>query len=582
MNQETATPAQASAIYTDNPHVLCVAGPGAGKSSTVVARIKRILEGGVSAKNIAALSFTNAGSRVLQDRLGDVELGANSTLHSFSLRCLKKHGAPFGYGERTAIIAPDSAADLMQSKAESLGCKTALDKLLKLKGGKGRPPRGKRLTLEETVVATYLDELKEARVVDYDVLLQEFREMLTSGDPRAMSAQQSLAGEFSHLFVDEVQDSAAIDWDIYRALPVLNKFYVGDPDQNLYEFRGARVREMIAEAADPEVMLIKLEENFRSHVEICDVAQRLIERNHNRVDKVTASVRGLGGMVVDLAEYDNAGAEIAGVTHYIKTDFAAKVVDEEKSERTPYGEVAILARTNAIADGFRKALPTLGVPVIETKRYNLPRDWPYARALMEVLIAPDNDSLAYFYLVARGLNKGMNASAARKAAQTIRVDANAAGETINKNLLGFVSITRPESALAALVGAGVSRESHMIAVEKWRELPPGSTMEDFTLSLATATDYVKEGAGEGVHVSTVHGFKGREADVVFLVGVEDEVYPGQDAREGDDGIEGARRCLYVGMTRARRALYFSSARSRVTEWKQVIARTPSRFLKEIL
>ena len=121
----------------------------------------------------------------------------------------------------------------------------------------------------------------------------------------------------------------------------------------------------------------------------------------------------------------------------------------------------------------------------------------------------------------------------------------------------------------------------MIAVEKWRERPPGATMEEFTLSLANVTEYVKEGDGEGVKVLTVHGAKGKEFDVVFLVGFEDEAYPGMDAKEGPDGIEGARRVAYVGMTRARSAIYFTTVKSRATPWKQIVSRKPSRFLEEI-
>lgn len=575
MNTETPravmapTSAQSEAIHTNHSNVLCVAGPGSGKSTTVIARIKRLVENAVDPATIAALSFTNAASRILNERLGEIQLGANSTLHSFALRCLKKHGGRYGYGERTAIISPESAADLMASKAQSLGCKTAISTLLKAKAELGRPARGQRLTLDQTVIATYLDELKEAKVVDYDVLLQEFRDMLTSGSPNAMSAQQSIYQEFSYLFVDEVQDSAPIDWEIYRALSIPNKFYTGDPDQNLFEFRGARVREMVEEAEKSETLVIKLEQNFRSDLAICDVAQRLIENNKNRVPKKTISVRGAGGSVEYIGDFNNEGDEISAVTNRIKA-LTVKL-----------GEVAILARTNAIAEGFRKALPALNIPVVEKKTYSLPRDWAYARSLIEVLISPNNDSLAYFYLVARGLNKGMPPAAARKAAQAIRVDSNSMGKTVNQNLLHMEPITRPESALAALVGAGVSREAHMIAVEKWRELPPGATMEEFTLALAETKDYVKEAGGEGVHVSTIHGWKGREADVVFLVGCEDEVFPGREAKEGDEGIEASRRCLYVGVTRARTSLILSSAKTRITEWKQVVSRTPSRFLKEV-
>jgi len=614
VNLDRFTVPQRDAITTEHKRVLAVAGPGSGKTTTLVARIEGLLDDAVDPRKMAAISFTNAASNELSKKLplqfsnitikgsyGDadgsltatakpISLGFLGTLHSFALRMLKEHGQPFGYGLRTAIISPDSAEDLMAAKAHSLGSKTAVAKLLKLKADKGRPERGRRLSLDETVVATYLDELKEAAVVDYDVLLHEFLEMITGTTPGALSAQQSFDGTFDYLFVDEVQDSAPIDWRIYRALAIPNKFLVGDPDQNLYEFRGARLREMVEEAANPDVHVVKLEENFRSKANICDAAQRLIEHNSNRVAKRTISVPGLGGIVHRLGDWENRlgdweneGEEIAVVARQIK-----KIRDEEALRRETYGaeavaerSIAVLSRTNVIADAFRKTLPHMGVPVAEHKRYELPKDWAFARSLIEVLIAPDNDSLAYFHALARSVRQGATQAGARKAATNLRLEANSQGKTINQRFFKLEPITRPESALAALVGAGVSREAHMIAVEKWRELPPGATMEEFALSLANVTEYVKEGDGEGVKVLTVHGAKGKEFDVVFLVGFEDEAYPGMDAKDGPEGVEGARRCAYVAMTRARSALYFTTAKSRATAWKAIVSRKPSRFFEEI-
>jgi DNA helicase-2/ATP-dependent DNA helicase PcrA len=589
------TTPQAEAIGTTSLNALVVAGPGSGKTSTLTARIEAILEAGFDPKAIAVLSFTNAAANELARRLTKevpkgtvlahpvgpevngisregVQLGFLGTLHSFALHCLKRHGEPFGYGRRTAIISPESAEDLMASKATSLGCNVPLKKLLEAKARDGRPPRGKRLSLVETVIATYLDELREARVVDYDVLLQEFREMLTSTDPNALSAQQEIERAFSHLFVDEVQDSAAIDWDIYRALPIGTKFYVGDPDQNLYEFRGARVREMVREAGDSRTAVFKLEENFRSDVAICAAAQRLVANNRTRVDKETRPVSEDPGSVVLLGEFENEGEEIAVVSREIKA---------LGYEPARLKEIAVLARTNAIAEGFRRTLPNAEIPVVGLKHHELPRDWALARSYVELLLDPDNDALAYFYLVSKLTLSGRGPAAARREAQRMRVEANAADLSINARFLNRMEpVALPSTALTALSRAGTSREAQMIAVEKWRELPPGAGMDDFALALASVYDYSKEEEGDGVHVLTMHGAKGREWDAVFLVGMEDETIPGR--ADDADAIEAERRVAYVALTRARHAAFLSSVKSRVTPWKQVVARRPSRFLKEIL
>lgn len=591
MNLESATPSQREGILSDQPEIVVVAGPGSGKTATTVARINRLIAGGLDSRKIVAISFTNAAARELDSRLVKIvkpgtvlahprgeagsgrmqeatQLGFLGTLHSFALRTLKEHGEPWGYGNRTAIIAPDSAADLMASKASSIGTKTSVENLLKIKADKGRPPRGRRLTVDETIIATYLDELREAGVVDYDVLLHELHEMITSSDPRALSAQESLIGVYEHLIVDEVQDSARLHWAIIRSLPIPNKFQVGDPDQNLYEWNGARVGEMIAEASRPSVLVIKLEENFRSREEICVAAQTLIENNRTRLIKKTVSKPGTGGRVEYLGNFENEGEEIGAVARAIKN-----------LEGDP--SIAILSRTNDIADGFRRTLPTSGITVVETKRYQLPRDWGFARALIQALIDPENDSLMYFYVLANGINKGMTNALARKEAQRMRSEANAAGLSINRKFYKQEPVSLPTSALALLQASGVSREAHMIAVEKFRELPPGGTMEEFAISLANVTEYVKEQPGEGVHISSIHGAKGKEWDVVFLVGFEDEIIPGRAAKDGPEAIEAERRVAYVAITRARNSLYLSSVKSRVTPWKAIVSHKPSRFLKEI-
>lgn len=572
MKIENATASQTLAINSKEPEILCVAGPGAGKTATTVLRIERLLNDGVRANRIAALTFTNAAAGELERRLpkqdSPIELGFVGTLHAFCLRMLKQHGGPFGYGERISVISPEAAEDLLASKAKSLGCKSPMTKLLALKA-KGMISKSGEL--DEIVVGSYLSDMKATGIVDYDLILQEFLAMIS---PTWLGAAQvifAIESEFSHLFVDEVQDSSELDWRIYEALPIRNKFYVGDADQAVYSWRGGRVDGMIRKAGDPKVEVVKIEENFRSHSEICDAANRLISHNKDRLPKETISVKGKGGWITLLPPCENEGYEIGTVARAIKETLLWTQ------------DIAVITRTNHVADAFRRTLTATGIPVVNREIVALPRDWILARTFINLAVNPDNDVLAFFHLVALYEKKGANPAEARKAAHAARKQAASVGRSLNSSNVHVGRITKPRVALEALAGSGVSKEAHLIAVEKYQELPAGATMVEFAMALEEVREHVKEPKGaEGVRVMTVHGSKGREFDSVFLVGFEDEAIPGRAAKVGEHAIAEERRLAYVALTRARKALTISTSASRITEWKQIVARTPSRFINELL
>jgi DNA helicase-2/ATP-dependent DNA helicase PcrA len=589
------TPAQREAIETDHPLVLVLAGPGSGKTATTAARIKRLLDSGVPQDRIAAITFTNAGARELQERVGTVKahengdesmppidapvsLGYSGTLHGFCLRMLKQHGGSIGYGSRLSIVSPESAEALLASKAATLGCKLPLKDLLALKA-KGRPARGGRLSVPETVVATYYDELREAGILDFDVMLKEAAALLCSPDARF-----AISREFDHLFVDECQDSAPIDWEIFHALEVANKFFVGDPDQNIFSFRGADIGGILSLVINPEAKTIKLEDNFRSHSEICEAAQRLIARNLYRVPKVTTSVKGPGGTVSLYGvppvstTFANEGEEIGYVARVAKIMLFGGPEDEPMN---PPPSIAVLSRTNAVAAAFAKTFAACGIPVVARERSDLPRDWAFTRAAAELLVNPENDTLAEFYLAALYVKKGATPKDASAAAHAARKAANSVGKSINAATLRLAWPEKASEILLSLAHLGASKESQMLAAERYKDLlrPEEATALDLALALASTRDASKEPAGEGVHVGTIHGAKGREFDVVFVVGFEDESIPGRAKSEA--AIEEERRTAFVAITRARKFLFVTWAESRGTPWGTIEQRRPSRFLSEM-
>lgn len=582
------TPSQTEAINSEDPSILCLAGPGSGKTTVLVERIKRLsfqrdeLLPDVPLKKMVALTFTNASARELEDRINAAWIGGQNlgpigmksalgfcgTLHGFALKMLKERGECAGYGSRMSIISPESAADLLESKARQMGCKTKLADLMKLKAA-GRPLvvdcHGSRMRLnkEELTVLAYYDELAAAGIVDFDILLEEFARLVQTTD--------ALAGMFTHLFVDEVQDSARLDWQIYRGLPIANKFLVGDPDQAIYSFRGGEVSETMNFAKEIGVRVIKLEENFRSHSEICAAAQRLIERNVDRIPKQTISAKGPGADVIAFPECMTEGEEMGIVARWIS---------KESARGWQFPEIAVLCRNNALAYAFQQTLAACGIPVATKAKSSLPQDWPFVRALVEFLVQPENDTLAFFLQVARGGKLGITREIATMGAHETRRRCQKAGVSINFDMFKISAGMTVTEVPQELADASVSMEGRMLVAQKMAELPPGSTMLDLALILAQ-TRSLEEEETEGVTVSTIHGAKGREWDVVFIVGLEDEVMPG---RRKDTDVEEERRLCYVAATRARKSLYLSHSASRVASYGngKILDHTASRFIKEML
>lgn len=594
---KTSTAAQLSAIQSDSFRILVLAGPGSGKTQTSVDRVKRLVEAGTHPGKICAITFTNNAAREFEKRVGkwsepvqgsrllsiDHGLGFCGTLHGFALRGLRKYGHTWGYGERIAVIDENAMAELLLSKAKSLGCKATLKDILevKTKGPLVKGGTGLFVSPIELVISGYYEDLREGGLVDFDSLLSEFLLMIT----KDTEAQRALADEFGHLFVDEVQDSAAIDWQIYDALLMPYKFFVGDPDQAIYSFRGGRVDEMMRRAKSKTFEVIRLEENFRSHSEICEAANWLIANNTNRIEKKTISAKGAGGHIGILPADANEGAEISRVSGIISrltlincSDFIPVITGGATAFHP--GEIAILARTNDIVNAYRRSLKATGIPVAEQAKTTVPPDWHWARSFVEFSVNPENDTLAYFLLIAMQTRRGVAEVDARATAHRQRQEAALAGVSINQRIMKHTK-GNLGTITATLIGAGASKETHMKVLEIMRSLRDDAQLVDLALAMGQASEPV-ESKKQGVTVTTMHGAKGLEFDVVFIVGAEDEITPSRRNSQTAADIEEERRLFFVAVTRARKALYIAHAASRVTPWKQIQQQHPSRFIAELL
>lgn len=591
MNHVDLTERQRGAVVSSHKNILCIAGPGSGKTEVLARRIRRVVEDGADPAQLVAITYTNKAARNLQERVGSAQhpapahapnlthnvpivLGFAGTLHGFCLRMLRDHGTLYGYGARTGVIDEDAAAELLADKAEQQGSKATIKKLLELKA-LGRPVRlsGIPYSRDQLVVVAYCEELREAGLLDFDLILTEFLRLLRL-DPVFAAA---ISGRFTHIFWDEKQDSGGPDWDIAEYIPISNKFLVGDPDQSIFGFRGSTPGRLLEYAKRRDVEIHTLEENFRCAQEICEAANRLIWLNPNRLEKETVPVAGaIFGEVNNLTPSRNEAQEI---------NFVMDLVRLDGNEHG--GSVAILCRSNAVADSFRAAAVAEGYAVEEEPKDTMPPDWGLARALIEFLAQPNSDTLAFFYVAAREVKRGMKPLEARRKAHEIRRAAQAAGKSISAQWFDFVKDHRDSGSTANYVGRmldreGISRESTAIIVTKMTELPFGSGLDALALSVArNERAPVPKNDDATITITTIHSAKGREWDAVFIAGYEDELTPGH-AKSAD--VEEERRLAFVAITRARFRLYFSSSATRRASWgnRPIEDRHPSRFISEAL
>lgn len=539
----TATKAQLRAITLDHPLIVAIAGPGAGKTWTLIQRILRLVSTGTEPRAIAAITFTNAGAREMRERLGDLTLGYIGTLHGLALLALRKHGAALGYSDRLTVLDEARATALLKTCAREMGCKSSAKALAEARTNFN--PNAPKTALSLAVV-DYRRRMRAMSAGDFDTLLTDFLELAPC------------LPEFDHLIVDEFQDSGPVDAAIYAALRAKNRFFVGDPDQAIYGFRGARMANILDAANAPGAEVIRLEENFRCAAPICAAANALVAHNTQRLPKTTHSDRQ-GPALAMLGPWQTGEDEALGVVRELQARIAAG--------QDPHG-MAVLSRTNALAHAIAETARTMGLPIRERRKVDAPRDWTLATAAVAMLTNP-TDFAVESYLRAR--------FGELHAAQAIKT----AALEQRHGLLGLVSdytrgvdVRGLPTALARLTVSRESIERVMGLADEAGAVEMGAV----TLALSTSREEAEE--GEGVVITTMHAAKGREWPLVVLVGLEQEITPGGKTRD----VEEERRLVFVGITRAKDTLLLSHSMNRRQNFgrKEMVATRPSQFISEAL
>lgn len=615
-------------MTTSGP-LLILAGAGSGKTKTLTHRIAYLIQHEkVWPNEILAVTFTNKAAREMRERLGVLlhEQGASrgfmpwmGTFHGICVRLLRIDGDKIGVATNFVIYDEDDRQGLIKEAMKQL---SITDKQIKPKAVSSVISNAKnelvtpadmamnaQYPLQQNFAKIYerYEALRrEAGALDFDDLLIEVVRLLRE----SLETRQKWQAQFKHILIDEYQDTNAAQYAIVKSLvnEARNICVVGDDWQSIYSWRGADFTNILNFERDfPGTTVIKLEQNYRSTGAILEAANNVISKNVQRTDKKLWTALGEGAPVQVHATYDEA-EEASLVAGRISTHVAMGA--------RRYGEFAVLYRTNAQSYTLERALRLQRIPyqLVGGIRFYDRKEIKDVIAYLRLVYQP-NDRMSFSRIVnvpTRGIGAtsqekfliwqaqtGMDIIAAlNNVEQTSSVTARARnalavlggqlrilqamvqenagpGEVIEKllELTGYRDFLHDGTPQAderdANIGALLSE------VQMFADLP------QFLEEVALVSSADADAGSEKVTLMTLHAAKGLEFPVVFMVGMEEGIFPNARIYEaGPDQLEEERRLCYVGMTRAREELHLSHASSRL-QFGQRTYNPVSRFIADM-
>ena len=618
---------KAAVAYTDGP-LLVLAGAGSGKTKTLTHRIAYLLtHERVWPNEILAVTFTNKAAREMRERLAALIDQPNTrqfmpwmgTFHGICVRILRRDGPAIGvpsnfiiYDEadrqgliKQAMKQLSIAPDKLKPRSVSAAISNAKNDLLAPDdyAAAAQYPNQQHIA---KIYDRYEQLRSEAGALDFDDLLIETVRLLRD----ASEIRQKYRQYFKHILIDEYQDTNAAQYAIVKYLvnDARNICVVGDDWQSIYSWRGADFKNILNFERDfPGAKVIKLEQNYRSTGAILEAAQKVIAKNVERTDKKLWTAAGNGAPVQVQAVRDESEE-----AYVVANRIAAQVSVGARR----YGDFAILYRTNAQSFAFERAFMQQRIPyqLVGGVRFYDRKEVKDIIAYLRLLYQPND--LMSFSRIANVPARGIGATSLEKflrwqndndmdiIASLVNVEQTSVlTPRAKKSLLHLGEILRE---LQALVLSDISPSD---IIEKLLEKiayrdyvmdgTPQAEERDDNLSVliadaksfATLPDFLEEAAlmssvdqqsdGEKVTLMTLHAAKGLEFPVVFMVGMEDGLFPSERAlEEGPRNLEEERRLCYVGMTRAREELYLLYAQSRA-QFGLRSYNQPSRFLDDM-
>ena len=640
-------PAQRDAVVSTEGPLLILAGAGSGKTRVITVRIGHIISTGLaSADQVLAVTFTNKAAEEMRGRVEQL-LGEDcrqswvSTFHSLCARLLRREAPAIGLSRDFVIYDSSDQLAVVKQALKKLDIddkmippRAALSRISQAKNRMEGPDAmrstgwGLRDQQIGRIYEAYLNALKEAGALDFDDLLLKTVELFETSE----RVRQFYANKFKYVLVDEYQDTNRPQYMLIKRLAEVhrNLCVVGDPDQSIYRWRGADLRNILDFEHDfPDAMIVKLEQNYRSTQVILEAASAVISRNRNRKDKRLWTDKEGGASIV----LYQAGDEIE------EADFITRGVRETQRQQ-PEAMTAVLYRTNAQSRAIEDALMREGVPyrIIGGVRFYERKEIKDALAYLRLMINP-HDDVSFRRVVnvpARGVGKTV--MEALEAIEPVSQDADTplfmAGlqpapsprSLWTRLLTGLDRRLLPPRATAALkvfrdlmadltseaagkqvsiaIGLMLDRSGYLRDLREEKSEDAEGRIENLMELVSAAREYESrddepslggfvdrlsllseadevEGAKEArVWLMSMHAAKGLEFPVVVVAGMEEGLFPHSRSAEDEEEVEEERRLCYVCLTRARERLVLTAA-SRRRVFGEYQSTRPSRFLEEI-
>lgn len=622
---------QKQAVLTTEGPLLILAGAGSGKTTVLIQRIAHILEKGLCRPyEILAITFTNKAAGELKERISEMigQAGDDvwaSTFHSFCARILRREIENIGYGRDFSIYATDDCLRVIKDiekrlviDEKSISPRMVLNLISRAKDARVAPSdylqvNGNNYLNQciQRVYAEYCATLKDANALDFDDMILKTVEILE----QFPEVCNRYAKQFKYVMVDEYQDTNPLQYQLISLISSYHKniCVVGDDDQSIYKFRGATIENILSfEKTFEGAKIIRLEQNYRSTENILEAANAVIKHNQGRKGKhLWTAVKG--GEKVYVNRLANEYEESMFVTDTI-LDMVAK-------REAKYKDFAVLYRTNAQSNAIERSLVKSGVAykVIGGVRFY---DRKEIRDILSYLflIQNHNDNLR----LKRIINEPKRAIGPTTVARIeelasvrgmsmfdviCRVDSFPELARASTSLKQFAALIlrltqiKEEQPLSALVNElySLSGYAQMLIAENTEEAKDRLNNLQELLSTVTIYEEQNEQAGlsmfleeislmtdvdqlddqdDRVVLMTLHSAKGLEFDNVFMVGVEEGLFPGMQSIGNPEDIEEERRLMYVGITRAKKRLYILHAAQRMIYGKTGYYQ-PSRFIREL-
>lgn len=612
--------------------VLILAGAGSGKTRVLTHRMAHMIDDlGILPYKILAITFTNKAAKEMKDRVKAL-IGERaedmwiSTFHSTCVRILRREIEKLGYKKSFTIYDTSDQKTLIKEcmKALNINDKDITEQEIMSKIGKAKDNmqspasfmREHESNFREKKIADvyemYQKRLKENNALDFDDLIFKTVELFKQ-DKETLEFYQR---KFQYIMVDEYQDTNKVQYELIRLLAdkYKNVCVVGDDDQCIYQWRGADIRNILDFEKDyPDAKVIKLEQNYRSKGNILDAANVVIVNNANRKSKVLRTEQESGNKIKIYRAYSDSD----------EGDFVATQINKIKEEENKsYKDFAILYRTNAQSRIFEESLRRKAIPykILGGTRFYDRKEIKDMISYLKVLVNPtDSISLRRIINVPK---RGIGDATVNKvvdfaddyelplwdALSTVRniptlTARNCGGIEIFMEMMDKFMEMSEIMPVSTLIETILKETGYISELEKSKEIEDKSRIENLKELVSDAVDFERSSEDKSLSaylekvslvqdtdklqeeedtivLMTVHSAKGLEFPVVFMVGMENGIFPGNASFESDAEMEESRRLCYVGITRAKEQLFMTSAEVR-RQFGRTVAYPQSDFIAEI-